>query len=145
MIQSDEIKLPAEFQVALYENLIHELEKHGKFQRVYRDGDRDASRDPELVVLHSSVRGFKEGSERARQVTTVRRRHIDQGSLSIHKCGWQAAPGSGYQREGPVLWWKSQSYLRFCEEGSPCRTGELFSPPKVRSGSEMPGAEEIDC
>ena len=29
MIQSDEIKLPAEFQIALYENLIRQLEKQG--------------------------------------------------------------------------------------------------------------------
>jgi hypothetical protein len=29
MIESDEIPLPAEFQIALYENLIHQLEKQG--------------------------------------------------------------------------------------------------------------------
>src|ERR1700675_4861359 len=71
MIQSDEIKLPAEFQVALYENLIGQLEKQGGFQRVYRDGDINAKSVADLVVLHSTIRGFKEGSERARQVTTV--------------------------------------------------------------------------
>jgi len=70
MIQSDEIKLPAEFQVALYENLIRQLGKDG-FSRVYRDGDRNAASVGDLVVLHSTVRGFKAGSERARQVTTV--------------------------------------------------------------------------
>ena len=72
MIQSDEIKLPAEFQVALYENLLRQLEKQGGFQHVYRDGD--------LVVLHSAVRGFKAGSERARQVTTV----AGATSVTIH-------------------------------------------------------------
>jgi len=70
MIQSDEIKLPAEFQVALYENLIHQLEKQG-FSHVYRDGDRNAASVADLVVLRSTVRGFKAGSEKARQVTTV--------------------------------------------------------------------------
>ena len=70
MIQSDELSLPAEFQVALYENLIHQLEKQG-FQHVYRDGDRNAMGITDLVVLSSTVRGFKAGSERARQVTTV--------------------------------------------------------------------------
>ena len=70
MIESDEIKLPAEFQVALYENLIRQLEKNG-FSHVYRDGDRNAASVADLVVLHSTVRGFKAGSERARQVTTV--------------------------------------------------------------------------
>ena len=80
MIQSDEIKLPVEFQVALYENLIRQLEKHGKFQHVFRDGDRNATSVGDLVVLHSSVRGFKEGSERARQVTTV----AGATSVSVH-------------------------------------------------------------
>jgi hypothetical protein len=71
MIQSDEIKLPAEFQMSLYENLIKQLEKKGGFQHVYRDGDSAAASAPDLLILHSTVRGFKPGSERARQVTTV--------------------------------------------------------------------------
>jgi len=71
MIQSDEIKLPAEFQVALYENLIQQLQKKGVFSHVYREGDRNAANIADLVVLHSIVRGFKQGSEKARQVTTV--------------------------------------------------------------------------
>jgi len=80
MIQSDEIKLPAEFQIALYENLVHQLEKKGKFEHIYRDGDRNASGVPDIVVLHSSVRGFKAGSERARQVTTV----AGATSITVH-------------------------------------------------------------
>src|SRR5260370_12763278 len=80
MIQSDEIKLPAEFQVALYENLIRQLEKHGKFQHVFRDGDRNATSVGDLVVLHSSVRGFNAGSGRARQGTTV----AGAASVSVH-------------------------------------------------------------
>jgi len=71
MVQSDEIKLPAEFQVSLYENLIQELQKKGGLRHVYREGDRNAADGPNLIVLHSTVRGFKQGSERARQVTTV--------------------------------------------------------------------------
>src|SRR6266581_1840074 len=57
MIESDEIKLSAEFQVALYENLIRQLEKQG-FSHVYRDGDRNAASVADLVVLHSTVRVF---------------------------------------------------------------------------------------
>ncbi len=89
MIQSDEIKLPAEFQVALYENLIRQLEKHGKFQHVFRDGDRNATSVGDLVVLHSSVRGFKAGSERARQVTTV----AGATSVSVH-CQFTSPDGN---------------------------------------------------
>ncbi len=71
MIQSDEITLPAEFQVALYENLIEQLRKKSGLSHVYREGERDSATAPNLIVLHSTVRGFKKGSEMARQVTTV--------------------------------------------------------------------------
>ena len=70
MIQSDEINLPAEFQVALYENLIQQLGKNDSWH-VYRQGDQSSNGMAGLVVLHSTVRGFKQGSERKRQVTTV--------------------------------------------------------------------------
>jgi hypothetical protein len=80
MIRSDEIKLPAEFQISLYENLVRQLEKQGGFEHVYRDGDRRAADAPDLVVLHSTVRGFKAGSERARRVTTV----AGATSITIH-------------------------------------------------------------
>jgi hypothetical protein len=71
MIESNEIKLPAEFQIALYENLIEQLQKNGGFQHVYRQGDHNALGVADLVVLRSTVHGFKQGSEMARQVTTV--------------------------------------------------------------------------
>lgn len=71
MIQSDEIRLPAEFQVSLYENLIQQLGKKGGFRHVYREGDRNSSAAPDLIILHSTVRGFKQGSQMAREVTTV--------------------------------------------------------------------------
>jgi len=71
MIQSDEIKLPAEFQIALYEDMIQQLQKKGGFEHVYRDGDRNAGSAADLIVFHGTVRGFKKGSEMARNVTTV--------------------------------------------------------------------------
>ena len=79
-IVSDEIKLPAEFRVALYENLIEQLQAGGAFQHVYREGDRNVQDAGDLVVIHSTVRGFKKGSERARQVTTV----AGATSIKIH-------------------------------------------------------------
>jgi hypothetical protein len=80
MVDSKEVTLPAEFQVALYENLITEIKKTGKFQHVYRDGDRSATDAPDLIVLHSTVHGFKKGSEEKRQVTTV----AGATSINIH-------------------------------------------------------------
>ena len=71
MIQPGEINLPAEFQVALYENLVQQLQKEGGFSQVYRDGDRNATDASDLVILHTAVTGFKKGSELERNVTTV--------------------------------------------------------------------------
>ena len=71
MIGADEITLPAEFQVSLYEQLINQLQKKGVFQHVYRDGDRAASTASDLIALQCTVAGFKKGSETMRQVTTV--------------------------------------------------------------------------
>jgi hypothetical protein len=70
-VQSNEVKLPIEFQLALYENLIEQMRKANKFQHVYRDGDTAAADATDLVILHSNVYGFTKGSEGKRQVTTV--------------------------------------------------------------------------
>lgn len=79
-VESDEIKLPAEFQISLYEDLVHQLEKSGGFQHVYRDGDKRAADVADIVILRSNVRGFKKGSEMARQVTTV----SGETSINVH-------------------------------------------------------------
>lgn len=79
-VQSDEVKIPAEFQMALYENLIGQLQKTGKFEHVYREGDKTAGDSPDLITLRGNVTGFKEGSERKRQVTTV----SGATSITIH-------------------------------------------------------------
>src|ERR1700693_6549501 len=71
MVQSDEVKLPIEFQLALYENLIDQLQTPNQFQHVYRDGDTAVATAAGLVILHSNVYGFRKGSEGKRQVTPV--------------------------------------------------------------------------
>jgi hypothetical protein len=80
MAESGEIKLPAAFQVALYENLIQQLAKKAGFLHIYRDGDRNAASVADLVIFHSTVSGFKQGSEEKRQVTTV----AGATSITIH-------------------------------------------------------------
>lgn len=70
-IRSDALALPPEFQVSLYENLIAQLQKKGVFQRVYRDGDQNASNAADLIRIQCSVVKFKKGSETLREVTTV--------------------------------------------------------------------------
>ncbi len=83
-----EDNVPAKFQIALYENLVRQLEKEEKFTHIYRDGDRNASTAADVVVLHCLVRGFKAGSERLRQVTTV----AGATSITVH-CQFTNADG----------------------------------------------------
>lgn len=70
-VEAGEVRLPPEFQMALYENLIEEVRKTGRFQHVYRDGEHAATDAAHLVTLRSTVGAFQEGSARKRQVTTV--------------------------------------------------------------------------
>src|ERR1700688_3261890 len=59
------------FQIAIYENLVDELNKTKQFQQVFRDGDVRASEFPNLLVLKTTVEKYTPGSETRRAVTTV--------------------------------------------------------------------------
>lgn len=79
-IQSEDVKLPAEFQMSLYENVMEQVDKTKRFQHVYRDGEMNAMSAPDLITLHCTVTGFKQGSAMARQVTTV----AGATTISVH-------------------------------------------------------------
>jgi hypothetical protein len=66
-----DVPMPPEFRIAVYENLIIQIEKTKKFQHVYRSGDKDAASATDLVTLHTTARAFNKGSQRKREVTTV--------------------------------------------------------------------------
>jgi hypothetical protein len=66
-----DVPMPPEFRMAIYENLITQIEKTGKFQHVYRSGDKDAASAPDLVTLRATARHFTKGSQKKREVTTV--------------------------------------------------------------------------
>jgi hypothetical protein len=70
-VESDDAALSPEFRIAIYENLVKEVEKRGKFQHVYRSGDRRAVGVPDHLTLRTRVVGFRHGSEKKREVTTV--------------------------------------------------------------------------
>ena len=59
------------FQVAIYENLLEELNKTKQFKQVFRDGDRKANEVPNLLVLKTTVEKYTPGNETRRAVTTV--------------------------------------------------------------------------
>lgn len=72
MVGVGNLTVPKEFQVSLYENLIRKLNTNSGFDLVYRDGNSNARAKRNLVRMRSTVTAFKEGSERDRQVTTVK-------------------------------------------------------------------------
>ncbi|HWX91641.1 MAG TPA: hypothetical protein VNY29_03335 [Terriglobales bacterium] len=65
------VDLAYSFQIAIYENLVVELNKTKQFQQVFRDGDLKASVAPNLLVLKTTVEKYTSGSETRRAVTTV--------------------------------------------------------------------------
>src|SRR5712672_2809460 len=65
------LDLAYSFQIAIYENLLVELNKTKQFQQVFRDGDRRAHELPKLLVLKTTVEQYTPGSETRRAVTTV--------------------------------------------------------------------------
>jgi len=66
-----DLELAPSFQVAIYENLLEELNKTRRFSQVIRDGDRKAIEVPNLLVLKTTVVKYTPGSETRRAVTTV--------------------------------------------------------------------------
>src|ERR1700739_4366332 len=71
-VQAEEGQLPAEFSMAIYEDLLAQLVKSNKFQRVYRHGDHEAKTIPNLLILHMTLLNFERGNETERAVTTVK-------------------------------------------------------------------------
>lgn len=70
-VDSAGLDLAPSFQLAIYENLLEELNKTNKFKAVLREGDRNAYDVPNLLILKTTVVKYSPGSETRRAVTTV--------------------------------------------------------------------------
>jgi hypothetical protein len=70
-VDAGDVELASAFQIAIYENLLHEFGKMKSFKQVFRSGDHDASSSPDLLILKTTVQKYSEGSEKKRAVTTV--------------------------------------------------------------------------
>jgi len=66
-----EVELAHSFQVAIYENLLEELNKTKQFKYVIREGDDRAREIPDLLILKTMVVKYTPGSETKRAVTTI--------------------------------------------------------------------------
>jgi len=71
MVETGDVKIPAEFRFAVYESLVERMRASGTFQKVYRSGDHAADGIPDLVTRHAMVEAFNEGSQTKRELTTV--------------------------------------------------------------------------
>jgi hypothetical protein len=70
-VGAGDVSIPTEFRAAIYEFLVMRVRESGKFQQVFRSGDRAAASVHDLVKLHTTVETFKQGSQMQREITTV--------------------------------------------------------------------------
>jgi hypothetical protein len=70
-IDPGQLDLAHSFQVAIYENVLEELNKTKRFKQVLREGDSKASGLPNLLILRTTIVKYTRGSETQRAVTTV--------------------------------------------------------------------------
>jgi hypothetical protein len=70
-VDPGQLDLTPSFQVAIYENLLQELNKTKRFKQILREGDSTASKLPNLLILKTTILKYKRGSETQRAVTTV--------------------------------------------------------------------------
>jgi len=70
-VDPGDLDLAYSFQVAIYENLIEELNKTRQFERVLREADLNAGNIPNLLILKTTVEKYTPGDETRRAVTTV--------------------------------------------------------------------------
>jgi hypothetical protein len=71
LVEVGDISIPAEFRYAIYERLVQQVQQSGIFQKVFRSGDQAAKDIPNLVILHTQVDAFKEGSQMKRELVPV--------------------------------------------------------------------------
>ena len=70
-VQQGDVNIERAFTVAIYENLLAEVAKTKRFDRVFRDGDRNAHGVSGLLLLNTTIQSYTPGSETKRAVTTV--------------------------------------------------------------------------
>ena len=70
-VDPGEVAIEPAFQVAIYENMLHEAAKAKTFQQVFRSGDQEANSAAKLLILKTRVEKYTPGSETRRAVTTI--------------------------------------------------------------------------
>jgi len=71
IVPPEDLLIPEDTRVSIYENVMLQLIMTKKFQHAYRSGDRTAADVPDLVILHLIPEAFKKGSQKEREIITV--------------------------------------------------------------------------
>src|SRR5258708_27010110 len=71
LIDVGDVSIPEEFRYAIYERLVQQVRDSHTFQKVFRSGDSASKDIPDLVTLHTTLEGFKEGSQMKRELVPV--------------------------------------------------------------------------
>ncbi len=70
-VDSGDVNIPAEFRLAIYEDIVKKLEASGIYARVFRSGDHRADGIADLVTLSTAVEKYKAGNQPERELVTV--------------------------------------------------------------------------
>jgi hypothetical protein len=70
-VNAGDISIPAEFRLAIYEDIVEKLQASGIYARVFRSGDHRADGIADLVTLSTEVEKFKAGNQPEREIVTV--------------------------------------------------------------------------
>ena len=125
-------QLAHSFQVAIYENLLEELNKTKRFKQVLREGDRKASQLPNLLILKTKLVKYTRGSETQRAVTTV------SGATKL------TVQSQLITRDGNIVLDRSvQGNVRFFGSNFRATHNLARNIAKVIKQSEWPGPERL--
>jgi len=70
-VDSGDVSIPAEFRLAIYEELVENLQTSRIYARVFRSGDHRADNIADIVTLSTEVEKFKQGNQAEREIVTV--------------------------------------------------------------------------
>jgi hypothetical protein len=70
-VNSGDVNIPAEFRLAIYEDLVETIQSSGIYARVFRSGDHRVDEISDVVTLSTEVQSFKQGNQTEREIVTV--------------------------------------------------------------------------
>ena len=120
-IDPGHLDLAHSFQVAIYENLLEELNKTKRFKYVLREGDSKASEIPDLLILKTMVVKYTRWERNAACGDHCERRDKVNGAESTRYTRRQNCAGAHGERECSLL---RQQFARYPQFGPQYRQND---------------------